>query len=225
MRALLVEDDPLIGDGIKTALEREGYAVDWFCEGRPALDAMDAEPFSVMVLDLGLPDIDGLMVLEQARQRGALPILILTARDAIEARIKGLDAGADDYVLKPFDLQELLARLRVIMRRAAGRASSATHLGELTIDETGHQVIWRGQSVQLSRREFALLVELSRQPGMVLSRPRLESLLYGWGEELESNALEVHVHHLRKKLDKAMITTVRGIGYRLNIDHLKAPCP
>lgn len=220
MRALLVEDDPLLGDGIKSALEREGYAVDWFMNGYQALEAINTEPFTVVILDLGLPDIDGLELLGQLREHSSLPTLILTARDAVEDRIKGLDSGADDYVLKPFDLQELLARLRVVTRRASGRASSAIQLGQLNIDEAQHQVCWCGLPVSLTRREFALLVELSRQPGQVLSRPRLESLLYSWGEELESNALEVHVHHLRRKLDKSLITTVRGIGYRLNTEWL-----
>ncbi|GEN23068.1 DNA-binding response regulator [Halomonas cupida] len=218
MRALLVEDDPLLGDGVKTALEREGYAVDWFTSGRSALAALVAEEFSVVILDLGLPDCDGLEVLAGIRQTSALPVLILTARDAIEERVRGLDAGADDYVLKPFDLQELLARLRVIMRRASGRTSSTIVLGALTVDEATHAVSWCGEDIVLSRREFALLVELAKNPGQVLSRPRLESLLYGWGEELESNALEVHVHHLRKKLDKTVIVTVRGIGYRISPD-------
>ncbi|ALM53964.1 response regulator [Halomonas huangheensis] len=220
MRALLVEDDPLLGDGVKSALEREGYAVDWFMQGHQALEATTTEDFSVMVLDLGLPDIDGLELLGRVRKASNLPILILTARDALEDRIKGLDSGADDYVLKPFDLQELLARLRVITRRASGRASSAIQLGPLSIDEAQHQVCWHGHPAPLTRREFALLVELSRQPGQLLSRPRLENLLYSWGEELESNALEVHVHHLRKKLDKLLIATVRGIGYRLNTEWL-----
>ena len=223
MRALLVEDDPLLGDGLKTALEREGYAVDWFQQGRNALEALKCEPFSVMVLDLGLPDMDGLDVLTEVRRSGSLPVLILTARDAIDQRISGLDAGADDYVLKPFELQELLARLRVIRRRAAGRASQTICLGKLSIDEASHQVTWQGQAVELSRREFALLAELAHQPGQVLSRPRLESLLYGWGTELESNALEVHVHHLRKKLDRSLILTIRGIGYRLNTEAVDTP--
>ncbi|WP_227369338.1 response regulator [Halomonas sp. M20] len=216
MRILLVEDDPLLGDGIKIALEREGYVVDWFMRGSEAVSAIGTEAFSVMILDLGLPDMDGMQVLNRIRQGSSLPILILTARDAVEERIRGLDAGADDYVLKPFDLQELLARLRVVTRRAEGRASQALTLGELCIDEARHWVSWQGQEVKLSRREYALLLELARHPDRVLSRPRLESLLYGWGEEVESNAVEVHVHHLRKKLDKGLIITVRGIGYRLD---------
>lgn len=217
MRALLIEDDPLLGDGIKTALEREKYTVDWFTRGSDAIGAANNETFSVMILDLGLPDMDGMQVLQQLRSATELPILILTARDAVEARIRGLDAGADDYVLKPFDLQELLARLRVVTRRAAGRASRVLTLGALSIDEAGHSVIWQRQAIKLGRREFALLLELARHADSVLSRPRLESLLYGWGEEVESNTLEVHVHHLRKKLDKRLIVTVRGIGYRLDL--------
>ncbi|TDX25457.1 two-component system response regulator QseB [Modicisalibacter xianhensis] len=217
MRILLVEDDPLLGDGIRTALERENYAVEWFVHGREALAALDCdEVFSAMILDLGLPDMDGMEVLACIRQRSSLPVLILTARDAVEERIRGLDAGADDYVLKPFDLKELLARLRVITRRAEGRATQRLTLGALSIDEARHCVTWQGQDVSLARREYALLLELARHPDTVLSRPRLESLLYGWGEEVESNALEVHVHHLRKKLAKPLIVTVRGIGYRLD---------
>lgn len=216
MRVLLVEDDPLLGDGIKAALVREGYAVDWMTLGKDAMTALQTEEFSLMVLDLGLPDIDGLDVLAESRRQSVMPVLILTARGSVDARIHGLDSGADDYVLKPFDLQELLARLRVITRRAEGRASQQLNLGALAIDEARHQVTWHGQPVTLGRREFALLLELARHHDKVLSRPRLESLLYGWGEELESNALEVHVHHLRKKLDKSLIVTVRGIGYRLD---------
>lgn len=216
MRVLLVEDDPLLGDGVKTALIRAGYAVDWLSRGVDALAALKTEDFSVVILDLGLPDIDGLEVLAEIRRHSRLPVLILTARDAVEERIRGLDAGADDYVLKPFDLQELLARLRVVTRRSEGRASQELILGGLAIDEAQHRVSWQGQEVILGRREFALLLELARHPNKVLPRSRLESLLYGWGEEVESNALEVHVHHLRRKLDKKLIATVRGIGYRLD---------
>lgn len=216
MRALLVEDDSLLGDGIKTALEREGYTVDWFMLGREAISAIDNETFSVLILDLGLPDMDGMQVLKLLRRQSTLPILILTARDAVEDRIGGLDAGADDYVLKPFNLQELLARLRVVMRRSEGRTSQILALGALTIDEVLHAVSWRGKDVKLGRREYALLLELARHPDRVLSRPRLENLLYGWAGEVDSNALEVHIHHLRKKLDKHLIVNVRGIGYRLD---------
>ena len=216
MRALLVEDDPLLGDGIKTALEREGDTVDWFMLGREAISAIGNETFSVLILDLGLPDMDGMQVLKLLRRQSTLPILILTARDAVEDRIGGLDAGADDYVLKPFNLQELLARLRVVMRRSEGRTSQILALGALTIDEVLHAVSWRGKDVKLGRREYALLLELARHPDRVLSRPRLENLLYGWDGEVDSNALEVHIHHLRKKLAKHLIVNVRGIGYRLD---------
>ena len=216
MRALLIEDDPLLGDGIKTALEREGYAVDWFMLGREAISAIGNETFSVLILDLGLPDMDGMQVLKLLRRQSTLPILILTCRDAVEDRIGGLDAGADDYVLKPFNLQELLARLRVVMRRSEGRTSQILALGALTIDEVLHAVSWRGKDVKLGRREYALLLELARHPDRVLSRPRLENLLYGWDGEVDSNALEVHSHHLRKKLAKHLIVNVRGIGYRLD---------
>lgn len=216
MRVLLIEDDSLLGDGIKVALERQGYVVEWFYLGCEGLAALANEEFSALILDLGLPDIDGLEVLAKVRRQGQLPVLILTARDAVEERIRGLDAGADDYVLKPFDLQELLARLRVIIRRATGHTSNELTLGNLLIDDASHRVYWCGRDIKLGRREYALLLELARHPDKVLSRTRLESLLYGWGEEVESNALEVHVHHLRKKLDKHLITTVRGIGYRLD---------
>lgn len=216
MRVLLVEDDPLLGDGIKTALQREGYAVDWMDNGREAMAAARYDDFSVMVLDLGLPDIDGMKVLEAVRGRGSLPVLILTARDDIDSRLAGLDGGADDYVLKPFDLAELLARLRVVMRRAEGRASQFLDVGELRIDEARHRVIWQGEEMPLTRREYALLLELARHADRVMTRPRLENLLYGWEEEVASNAVEVHVHHLRKKFHKGLITTIRGVGYRLN---------
>ncbi|KGE78808.1 response regulator [Halomonas salina] len=216
MRVLLVEDDPLLGDGIKTALQREGYAVDWLDNGREAMAAARYDDFSVMVLDLGLPDIDGMKVLEAVRGRGSLPVLILTARDDIDSRLAGLDGGADDYVLKPFDLAELLARLRVVMRRAEGRASQFLDVGELRIDEARHRVIWQGEEMPLTRREYALLLELARHADRVMTRPRLENLLYGWEEEVASNAVEVHVHHLRKKFHKGLITTIRGVGYRLN---------
>lgn len=215
MRVLLVEDDPLLGEGIRTALIRAGYVVDWLTRGGEACEAIKVEPFSLVILDLGLPDIDGLEVLKAIRRRLSMPVLILTARDAIEQRIQGLDAGADDYVLKPFDLQELLARMRVVTRRSEGRATQTLRIGELIIDESQHEARWRDEPITLGRREFALLLELARHRDRVMSRPRLESLLYGWGEEVGSNALEVHVHHLRRKLDKRLITTVRGIGYRL----------
>ncbi|MCK2184185.1 response regulator [Halomonas getboli] len=216
MRVLLVEDDPLLGDGIKTALLREGYAVDWLENGHEAMAAARYDDFSVMILDLGLPDIDGMKVLEAVRGRGSLPVLILTARDDIESRLAGLDGGADDYVLKPFDLAELLARLRVVMRRAEGRASQYLDVGELRIDEARHRVIWQGEEITLTRREYALLLELARHADRVMTRPRLENLLYGWEEEVASNAVEVHIHHLRKKFHKGLITTIRGVGYRLN---------
>ncbi|GEK71933.1 MULTISPECIES: response regulator [Halomonas] len=216
MRVLLVEDDPLLGDGIKTALQREGYAVDWLDNGREAMAAARYDDFSVVVLDLGLPDVDGMKVLKAVRGRGSLPVLILTARDDIDSRLAGLDGGADDYVLKPFDLAELLARLRVVMRRAEGRASQFLDVGELRIDEARHRVVWQGEEMPLTRREYALLLELARHADRVMTRPRLENLLYGWEEEVASNAVEVHVHHLRKKFHKGLITTIRGVGYRLN---------
>ncbi|MDR5906643.1 response regulator [Franzmannia qiaohouensis] len=217
MRILLVEDDPSLGEGMRVALHREGYTVDWLRNGGDALAALDSDAFSALILDLGLPDMDGLEVLARLRRRHTLPVVVLTARDALVDRLRGLDGGADDYVLKPFDLAELLARLRVVTRRGEGRRSAQLQLGALVIDEARHAVTWQGQEVSLGRREFALLLELARHAGQVIPRSRLESLLYGWDEDVESNALEVHVHHLRKKLDRSLIVTLRGIGYRLEV--------
>ncbi|MCM2971455.1 response regulator [Larsenimonas suaedae] len=217
MRILLVEDDPLLGDGVETALSREGYMVDWLTDGRLADEALNVNhDYAALVLDLGLPGMDGMEVLRRLRRHSTLPVLILTARDHVDERVAGLDAGADDYVLKPFELDELLARLRVVIRRAHGRATQRIELGPLVIDEARHEVCWRGEPVALNRREYALLRELANHPGQVLTRPQLESVLYGWQDDVESNALEVHVHHLRKKLDSSLIKTLRGIGYRLN---------
>ncbi|MCM2130566.1 response regulator [Larsenimonas rhizosphaerae] len=216
MRVLLVEDDPLLGDGVRTALVREGYMVDWLTDGRQADDALRCNEFSAVILDLGLPGMDGMEVLTRLRRRANLPVLILTARDHVDERVAGLDAGADDYVLKPFELDELLARLRVVIRRASGRARQVIELGALAIDEARHEVTWQQRPVSLSRREYALLRELANHPGQVLTRPQLENVLYGWQDDIESNALEVHIHHLRKKLAPELILTLRGIGYRLN---------
>ncbi|MGJ8517964.1 response regulator [Carnimonas bestiolae] len=215
MRILLVEDDPLLGDGVETALKNNGYQVDWVQDGESALQALDGNAFSAVLLDLTLPGIDGMTVLAHIRENESMPVVILTARDAVNDRVAGLDAGADDYILKPFELDEMLARLRMVIRRSIGRASQVLAINKLTIDESRHEVRWDNELVKLGRREYALLLELANHAGEVLTRPHLENLLYGCDEEVESNALEVHIHHLRKKLSPELIVTLRGIGYRL----------
>ncbi|SDT86675.1 response regulator [Geopseudomonas guangdongensis] len=214
MRILLVEDDPALGEGIRTALKPEGYTVDWLQDGASALHALSHESFDLCVLDLGLPRMDGLEVLRRLRRAdNPLPVLVLTARDATADRIAGLDAGADDYLVKPFDVAELKARLRALLRRSFGRAQPALEYRGIRLEPESQQVTFRGAPVNLARKEFLLLHELLAQPGRVLTRDRLQQVLYGWDEEVESNALEVHVHHLRKKLFPELIRTVRGVGY------------
>ncbi len=216
MRVLLVEDDAMIGDSLRKGLRGEGFAVDWVRDGHGAELALETTDYALVLLDLGLPKKDGLAVLRDWRQRGnAVPVLILTARDAVPDRVMGLDSGADDYLVKPFDLAELLARMRALLRRQAGRARDLIEVGSFRLDPVAHTVEYRGQAVQLSGREFALLHALLETPGSVLSREQLEDRLYGWGEEVESNAVEVHVHNLRRKFDPRIIRTVRGVGYRL----------
>lgn len=219
MRILLVEDDALLGDGLQAGLKQAAFAVDWVRDGIAARLALEAEPFAAVVLDLGLPRLSGLDLLRHLRSAGnAVPVLILTARDAVEDRIAGLDAGADDYLVKPCDLGELAARLRALLRRAVGQASPEIRVGTLCLNPQTHAVEFRGQAVELSAREFALLHELAREPGRVLSREQLSTRLYAWGEEIESNAIEVHIHHLRRKLAPELILTLRGIGYMLPKD-------
>lgn len=219
MRLLLIEDDTSLAQGIRTALKPEGYTVDWLADGRQALQAIQNEVFDLLLLDLGLPGLDGLSLLKKIRAEGkALPVLILTARDAVADRIAGLDAGADDYLIKPFDITELKARVRALLRRSAGRAQTVLQLGELELNPLSQQVVFKQQPVTLSRREFALLYELMNQPDHVFTRDHLQQLLYGWEEDVESNALEVHIHHLRKKLFPSLIRTLRGIGYVLDKD-------
>ncbi len=216
MRVLLVEDDPMIGDSLRKGLRMEGFTVDWVQDGRSAELAVETTHYALVLLDLGLPKKDGLSVLRGWRERGStVPVLILTARDAVPDRVAGLDGGADDYLVKPFDLTELLARMRALLRRQAGRARDLIEVGALRVDPVAHAIDYRGQPVQLSAREFALLHALAESPGVVLSREQLEDRLYGWGEEVESNAVEVHVHNLRRKLSAQLIRTVRGVGYRL----------
>jgi len=214
MRLLLVEDDELLGDGIVTGLRQEGYAVDWLTDGERAWAALESDQFDLMILDLGLPRLPGLELLARLRHKGsALPVLILTARDAVEERVRGLDAGADDYLTKPFDLDELAARLRVLLRRNAGRAAPLLRHGPLELDPAAHTAAVAGVGVELSSREFALLLLLVEHAGEVMTRARLEHTLYGWNVEVESNTLEVYVHRLRRKVGEGIIRTVRGVGY------------
>lgn len=214
MRLLLVEDDVALGEGIHQALSREGYTVDWVKDGASALHALLSEVFDLAILDLGLPRLDGLAVLRRLRESGsALPVLILTARDATEDRIAGLDAGADDYLIKPFDLSELKARLRALLRRSAGRARVTIEHAGIRLDPATQQVSYKNEPVALTPKEYQLLYELLSPPGRVMTRERLMQLLYGWNEEAESNTLEVHIHHLRKKFSSELIRTVRGVGY------------
>ncbi len=216
MRVLLVEDDPQLGDGLSVGLRQAGFAVDWLQDGRAADHALQSESFDLVVLDLGLPGIDGMQVLQAARQRGLrAPVLVLTARDATGDKIAGLDAGADDYLVKPVDLDELAARLRALLRRSAGRAAPVLQRGDLQLDPAARSVSLAGQPIDLPAREFALLQLLLENAGRVLSRSQIEQSLYGWREEPDSNALEVHIHHLRKKLGSELIRTLRGVGYTI----------
>jgi len=214
MRILLVEDDRMLGAGLQVGLRQQGWAVDWVRDGEAAEEALRGEPYDLALLDLGLPKKGGLEVLAGLRRRkNAVPVLILTAQDAIGDRVAGLDAGADDYLVKPFDLDELAARIRALHRRSGGRAEPRLAVGGLTLDPAAHEVRLDGAAVPLSAREFALLQALLERPGRPLSRAQLEERLYGWGEEVESNAVEVHVHALRKKLGAHWIRTLRGVGY------------
>lgn len=214
MRVLLVEDDAMLGEGVRRGLRQQGHAVDWVHDGEAAELALAGEPYEAVLLDLGLPRKGGLEVLrELRRRRAAVPVLILTAQDAIPDRVAGLDAGADDYLVKPFDLDELAARLRALQRRSGGRAEPALEQGGLRLDPGAHEVTLDGAPVALTTREFALLQALLERPGRPLSRARLEERLYGWGEQVESNAVEVHVHALRRKLGAGWIKTLRGVGY------------
>ena len=206
----------MIGEAIRAGLKREGFTVDWVHDAQAAAQVLRSDPYELMLLDLGLPGGDGLKLLKTLRGRGeTLPVLIITARDAVSDRVAGLDAGGDDYLIKPFDLDELAARIRALLRRKAGRPSSELeHLG-VVLDPATHRVTQEGTEVALSPREFALLQLLLERPGAILSRAQIEERLYGWGEEVESNAVEVHIHGLRRKLGAHFILTVRGVGYRV----------
>jgi len=214
MRILLVEDDQMIGEPMLDILRSESYAVDWVRDGEMADTALAGQTYDLILLDLGLPRRDGMSVLRSLRARkDRTPVLIATARDEVAQRIEGLDAGADDYVLKPFDLDELLARIRALIRRAQGRAEPVyEHMG-VTINPGTHEATIDGKPVQLSAREWSVLEPLIARPGLVLSRQQLEEKLYGWKDEISSNAVEVYVHGLRKKLGAKLIQNVRGLGY------------
>jgi len=214
MRILLVEDDRLLGDGLQAGLTQAGYAVDWLRDGEAAVTALSTESFAAVVLDLGLPKRDGLSVLQWLRGRhDATPVLILTARDQPGDKVRGLDLGADDYVLKPFDLDEIAARLRALVRRAHGRPEPVLTLGEIELNPAARTVMRAGQAIDLTAREFDLLHLLLQNADRVLTRRSLEEQLYTWNDAVDSNALEVHIHHLRRKLGNELIRTVRGVGY------------
>ena len=219
MRLLLVEDDSMIGAAAQQGLRTEGHTVDWVRDGREAELAVGNGVYDLVLLDLGLPRRDGLAILRGFRAKGEnVPVLIITARDAVSDRIAGLDAGADDYLVKPFDLDELSARVRAVLRRRAGRADSVMRRGALELDTATRRVTWKGKEAMLSAREYALLEALADRPGAFLTRAQLEERLYGWDEEIASNAVEVHIHALRRKLDPGVIRNVRGMGYTIAKD-------
>jgi len=214
MRLLLVEDDPMIGESVRKGLQQDSFAVDWVQDGRAAELALATNPYDTLLLDLGLPRKDGLDVLVSLRRRGnPIPVLILTARDAVADRVKGLDAGADDYLVKPFDLEELAARIRALLRRKSGRVDPVVQVGNLTLNPASREVSLDGRPIALSAREFGVLHALVERPGAVLSRAQIEEKLYGWGDEVESNTVEVYIHSLRRKLGAQLIRNVRGVGY------------
>jgi len=214
MRLLLVEDDLMVGEAVRKGLRQDGFAIDWVQDGAAALSALAQEDYQLLLLDLGLPKKNGLEVLKSLRAGGnRIPVLILTARDAVADRVAGLDGGADDYLVKPFDLEELAARIRALLRRQSGRAEPLVELGQLTLNPATHEVLLEGRQVNLSAREFALLRAFLDRPGVVLSRAQLEEKMYGWDDSIESNAVEVYIHALRKKLGSNFIKNVRGIGY------------
>lgn len=217
MRILLVEDDKMIGDVIQQSLKDASYAVDWVRDGQTALDAFDTQRYDAALLDLGLPKKDGFEVLRTLRSKNnPVPLLLVTARDALTDRVQGLDAGADDYLIKPFEMAELLARLRAVIRRKAGVVGPNLSNGHLTLDLSTREASCDGKSYRLSGREFALLQALLVRPGAILSRAELEDRIYGWNEEVESNAIEFLIHSLRKKLGSGMIKNIRGVGWMVS---------
>lgn len=216
MRVLLVEDNELLGDGLVTALKQEGYAVDWLRSGQVAINAPFSETFDVIILDLGLPGVDGMSLLKDWRLRNlSAPVLILTARDSLASRVDGLDCGADDFLGKPFERAELMARLRSILRRShqVENSSSKIYFGDIVMDTASHDVTYKGQLVNISRLEFSLLHNLIEKPGKVFTRDKLQQALYSWDNDVSSNTLEVYIHNLRKKFYPDLIKTIRGIGY------------
>jgi two-component system, OmpR family, response regulator len=216
MRVLVVEDDEMIGRAVVAGLQNGGYTVDWVVDGQDAELALANQVYDLALLDLGLPRRNGLDILKGLRRSGSeLPVVVITARDAIADRVSGLDNGADDYLVKPFDLDELLARARAVVRRREGRSSPQRVCGSLAIDSVTRSVVFHGAEVEISVREFALLEALMKEPGAVVSRQKLEDAVYGCGEEVGSNSVEVHLHHLRRKLTPELIRNVRGVGYRI----------
>lgn len=214
MRVLLIEDDSLIGDGLKAALRADGMSVDWVHDGKTAGEALRDPAYAIALLDLGLPGVDGMAVLSEARRQGVeTPVLIITARDGLESRVAGLDAGADDYLAKPFEVPELLARMRAMLRRRAGRATPKLGTSEAVLDTSTHEFFYQGHNETLPAREYALMQALMERPGHILSRAQIEERLYGWGEEVESNAVEVLIHSIRRKFGKGVILNIRGAGW------------
>jgi two-component system, OmpR family, response regulator QseB len=219
MRVLLVEDDELLGDGIRTGLGTSNYTVDWVKDGKSAFEVLSSkfESFDIIVLDLGIPKMSGLEVLRAIREKNiSTPVLILTAHETVDDRVKGLDAGADDYMTKPFDLEELNARIRALLRRSKSRAKPTVTHGNIVLDPASHMVALDGEIIMISRREFSLLQKLLENTGRVISREQLNQTLYGWGENIDSNALEVHIHNLRKRFGTTLIRTIRGVGYMVD---------
>src|SRR5512135_2585646 len=219
MRILVIEDDALLGDAIQAGLKQAGYAVDWMQDGVSADQALSTEAYAAAVLDLGLPRMSGLEVLRRLRNRHVpIPVLILTAMDTVQDRVKGLDAGADDYLVKPFDMGELAARVRALIRRASGKTAPALLVAGVELQPAAHRVLYREQTIELPAKEFAVLHVLMLNSGKVLSRTQIEEQLYAWGEEVESNAVEVYIHHLRRKFFPELIETIRGVGYLIPND-------
>lgn len=216
MKILLVEDDPSLASGLQVALRRANYTVEHVGDGPAAIQALALTQFDLMVLDLGLPTLDGTAVLKALRARdNPIPVLVLSARDSTRDRVQGLDLGADDYLTKPFELDELLARMRVLLRRRSGRQVNQLTLGQLSLNPESLSATWEGRPVELQRLEFMLLLQLAENPQRVFNRAQLEESLYGWGEGAESNTIDVHVHHLRRKITPGVIKTIRGVGYRM----------
>jgi two-component system OmpR family response regulator/two-component system response regulator QseB len=219
MRLLLVEDDEILGEGLVEGLKMEGYAVDWLTNGRLADEALKINSYELIVLDLNLPDMEGLEILKALRARkDETPVMVLTAKDTVPDRVMGLDSGADDFVIKPFELDEVCARLRALARRNEGRSVPNIEYKGIVLDPASHQVTWNDEKIDLSQKEFEILSFLMGNIGKVISRARLEESLYSWDSDVESNTVEVHIHHLRKKLDPSIIRTVRGVGYIIDED-------